>query len=85
MSQHRCNGNTACLDGQDFVHFDTTEPALQFVGYLSYDVNINLVIEKIVDLQDVTLLDVAIRKNLFFKEIHKVNRLFATFEIGSVL
>jgi hypothetical protein len=37
------------------------------------------VIEKIVDLQDVTLLDVAIREDLFFKEIHSVNRLFATF------
>ena len=46
------------------------ETLLQFLGYLTYDSDINLMVQKIVNLQDITLLDDSIAQNLCLEKIH---------------
>ena len=71
MSQHRGNSDTAGFDGQHLIDLHTPETTLELIGYLAYDVDINLVIQKIVNLQEITLPDLALTQDLFLEEIHR--------------
>ena len=60
IAQHGGNGNAARLDGEHFVYCHIAKAPLQLVGYLAHDVNVNLMVQEVVYLQDITLLDITV-------------------------
>ena len=70
VTQQRGYGYTACLYGQDFIDLLATETSLELIRYLAHDVHINLMIEKVIHLEDIPLLDNTVFQDFFFEKVH---------------
>ena len=56
----------AILDGDNFVNALSIETSFQLLGYLAYNIDIDLMIQEVVNLQDIASFDNSIRQYLFF-------------------
>ena len=72
VAQQRGDGDSAGFDGENFVHSHAVKAAFELISHLTHNIDVDLVVEKAVNLEYVTFFDNSTCEDFFFQEIHNV-------------
>ena len=76
VAQQHSDGYSTGLDSENLSDRLAAETALELVCDLPHNVDVDLMVEEVIHLQDVSGLDGTLIHNLLLKEIHKATALF---------
>ena len=75
----KCDRDTRGFHRNDFVNLFIAEQTVKLFSHLSHDNGVDLMVQKVVDLQDAARKDDTVGKDLFFKQLHGDHRSLAGF------